>query len=376
MSAKQPPDQSAREPSGDQPSGYGVDAHSNDVAAKDARASSSSMSPSNQSVNPNQVDQSNVAAAGGKAATTPTEIPTEKLATASETSPGPKTKIQSFTPGLYIVATPIGNARDITLRALDLLAVADVIACEDTRVTKKLLLMHGIACPTVAYHDHNAARMRPQLIERLKKGEIVALVSDAGTPLISDPGYKLVTAVREADIAVTALPGASAPMAALASAGLPTDRFLFAGFLPSKTVARRKALVELAGISATLVFFEGAPRLAASLGDMAAELGSRQAAVMRELTKKFEEARHGTLEELAAHYGDAGRPKGEIVILVAPADDQVVPLEQDEIDALLVAELGRGRVKDAAKIIAEQTGLPRRDLYNRAIVLRDGDRDA
>ena len=285
---------------------------------------------------------------------------------------GGKATPQSFTPGLYIVATPIGNARDITLRALDLLALADVIACEDTRVTRKLLHIHEIDRPTLAYHDHNAAAVRPRLMERLNKGEIVALVSDAGTPLISDPGYRLVKTAREAGIAVTALPGASAPMAALASAGLPTDRFLFAGFLPGKTVARRRALEELAELSATLVFFEAAPRLAASLSDMAAVLGSRPGAVLRELTKKFEEARHGELGELAAHYQSAGPPKGEIVVLVGPGTGQPVALEAAEIDALLLAALDQGSVKDAAAALAERTGLPRRELYSRALHLRDG----
>jgi len=272
-----------------------------------------------------------------------------------------------------VVATPIGNARDITLRALDLLNSADIIACEDTRVTRKLLIIHGIKTPTLAYHDHNAARVRPRLMERLNKGEIVALVSDAGTPLISDPGYRLVSEVRKAGLAVTALPGASAPLAALATAALPTDKFLFAGFLPGKSNARRRALTELAEVPATLVFFEAAPRLAASLRDMAAELGARQAAVLRELTKKFEETRHGGLADLADHYQSSGPPKGEIVVLVAPPDGTAAVLGQAEIDALLLAALGRGSVKDAAREVAERTRLPRRDLYNRALALRDGE---
>ena len=261
-----------------------------------------------------------------------------------------------------MVATPIGNARDITLRALDLLRQADIIACEDTRVTGKLLNIHGIDGRLLAYHDHNAARVRPHLMERLIKGETVALVSDAGTPLISDPGYRLVNEAREAGVPVTALPGASAPMAALASAGLPTDKFLFAGFLPSKSAARRRSLGELAGLSATLVFFESAARLAASLADMASELGPREAAVLRELTKKFEEVRHGTLPDLARHYRTAGPPKGEIVVLVAPGGDAGPVLEPAEIDALLLAALEQGSVKDAALALAERTGLPRRDL--------------
>ena len=279
---------------------------------------------------------------------------------------------QTFQPGLYIVATPIGNARDITLRALDLLALADIIACEDTRVTRKLLLIHNIDRPTLAYHDHNAARVRPGLMERLNKGEIVALVSDAGTPLISDPGYRLVKTAREAGIAVTALPGASAPMAALACAGLPTDRFLFAGFLPSKRAARRRSLGGFTELPATIVFFEAAPRLAASLSDMAAVLGPRPGAVLRELTKKFEEVRHGNLDELAAHYQSAGPPKGEIVVLVAPGTAQGPALDEAEINTLILAALDRGSVKDAAAGLVERTGLPRRELYNRAVKLRGG----
>ncbi len=271
-----------------------------------------------------------------------------------------------------MVATPIGNARDITLRALDLLRSADIIACEDTRVTRKLLIIHDIDRPTLAYHDHNAARVRPRLMERLIKGEIVALVSDAGTPLISDPGYRLVNEARKAGVAVTALPGASAPLAALASAGLPTDKFLFAGFLPAKSTARRRALGELAAIPATLVFFESAPRLAASLTDMTAELGPRDAAVLRELTKKFEETRHGSLLDLARHYRTEGPPKGEIVVLVAPPDDRAIALDEAEIDALLLTALDQGSVKDAAAALAERTGLPRRALYNRALILRAG----
>lgn len=283
---------------------------------------------------------------------------------------GGKAKRQVFTPGLYVVATPIGNARDITLRALDLLARADIIACEDTRVTRKLLLIHNINSPTLAYHDHNSTSVCPGLMERLNNGEIVALVSDAGTPLISDPGYRLVNEAREAGFAVTALPGASAPMVALASAGLPTDRFFFAGFLPRKSAARRRILGEFLGLSATLVFFEAAPRLAASLSDMAEVLGHRDGAVLRELTKKFEEARHGDLRELADHYKFTGPPKGEIVVLVGPATGQPPALDSAEIDALLLAALDGSSVKDAAAALVERTGLPRRNLYSRALGLR------
>jgi 16S rRNA (cytidine1402-2'-O)-methyltransferase len=223
-----------------------------------------------------------------------------------------------FSPGLYLVATPIGNLRDITLRALDLLGAADVVACEDTRVTAKLMARYGLAAPRIAYHEHNAERMRPHLIERLKSGAVVALVSDAGTPLISDPGYKLVRAALAEAIPVTSLPGPSSTLMGLVLSGLPCDRFLFAGFLPPKSVARRRALSELGGTRATLVFFETAPRLAAALADMAEILGDRQAAVARELTKLFEEVRRGSLGELTAQYRASGAPKGELVIVVAP----------------------------------------------------------
>ena len=276
-----------------------------------------------------------------------------------------------FEPGLYIVSTPIGNARDITLRALDLMACADIIACEDTRVTRKLLKIHNITRPTLAYHDHNAHSIRPKLLKRLNNGEIVALVSDAGTPLVSDPGYRLVKEVRDAGLNVTSLPGASAALAALASAGLPTDRFLFIGFLPTRSTARRKTLAAISGISATLIIYENAARLRTSLEDMALALGNRQAAVMRELTKKFEEVRRGDLSTLAAYYVGSGPPKGEIVVLIAPGEKLVEDLDQDTIDAILRAELNVHRVKDAAALVSERTGLARRYLYSRALKLRE-----
>jgi 16S rRNA (cytidine1402-2'-O)-methyltransferase len=270
------------------------------------------------------------------------------------------------------VATPIGNLRDITLRALDCLRAADLIACEDTRVTGKLLNRYGIATPTTAYHDHNAAKVRPQLLRRLAGNARIALVSDAGTPLISDPGYKLVREAVAAGTVVTALPGASAVPTALAVAGLPTDRFLFAGFLPPKTAGRRAALAALARVPATLVFFEGVSRLADSLADMAAELGGeREAAVARELTKLHEEVRRDKLAALAAHYAGAGEPKGEIVVVVGP------PVERahspDEIDSLLRAALDSMGVREAAETVAQATGQPRRNLYARALELCGGD---
>jgi len=269
--------------------------------------------------------------------------------------------------GLVIVATPIGNAGDITLRALELLRRADRIACEDTRVTGGLLARYGIATPLLAYHEHNAARMRPLLLERLRRGEPIALVSDAGTPLVSDPGYKLVRAVVEAGIPVTTLPGASAALAALVLSGLPTDRFFFAGFLPPRSAARRTALAELAGIAATLIFFESAGRLADTLADMAAVLGARDAAVARELTKLYEEVRRGTVTELAEHYAPVDPPKGEIVIVVGPP--AAAEASEAVIDDALRAALATLSMRDAVAAVAASLSAPRRRVYARALAL-------
>lgn len=276
-------------------------------------------------------------------------------------------KISKPAPGLYVVATPIGNLRDITFRAVDTLAAADVIACEDTRVTAKLLSTYDITTATVPYHEHNAAKMRPVLLQRLHRGEIVALVSDAGTPLISDPGYKFVRDAVEADIPVVSIPGASAPITAMAAAGLPTDRFLFVGFLPSKTTQRRAALQPLATIDSTLIFFESPRRLAASLHDMQEVLGPRTAAVARELTKRYEEYRRGTLSELASHYEAADTPKGEIVIVVSPPEESQET--EQGVDALLRQALTSMSVRDAAATVAAATGHPRREVYGRALAL-------
>jgi len=278
---------------------------------------------------------------------------------------------QPLASGLYVTATPIGNASDLTLRALDVLRGADVVLCEDTRVTARLFAIYGLTTKLLAYHDHNAAEMRPRILERLAAGECVALVSDAGTPLISDPGYKLVREAVAAGHHVTTLPGASSVMAALTLAGLPTDRFFFAGFLSAKHEARLKELTELVGVPGTLVFLESAPRLAASLKDMAAALGSREAAVARELTKRFEEVRRGTLAELAAQYGKEGAPKGEIVVVVGPPA-QAAPLCAHEIDAMIENALGRGSLKDAVAEVVSVTGLPRREIYARALAISEG----
>src|SRR6266550_4066248 len=268
-------------------------------------------------------------------------------------------------PGLYVVATPIGNLRDVTLRALEILAAADLVACEDTRVSRKLFDHYGLSAPLLAYHDHNAETARPKIIERLAAGSAVALVSDAGTPLISDPGYKLVRAAAEAGHAVTAAPGPSSALMALTIAGLPTDRFFFEGFLPAKETARRARIAELARIPATLVLFESGPRLAATLADLAAGLGAREAAIARELTKLHEEVRRGDLHTLAADYAAGAETRGEIVIVTAPpAAEQ--PSAAD-IDALLRAALARTSVKEAVAEVAAATGVPRRAVYSRAL---------
>jgi len=284
----------------------------------------------------------------------------------ADTSEPPGGSKPTLAPGLYVVATPIGNLRDITFRAVDTLAAADIIACEDTRVTAKLLAAHQVATAMTAYHEHNAAKMRPRLMQRLQAGGTVALVSDAGTPLISDPGYKLVRDAVAAGIAVIPVPGPSAPLAALAAAGLPTDRFLFAGFLPSRSAARRKSLQPLAGVGATLVFFESARRLAGSLDDMAQIFGPRPAAIARELTKRYEEIRRGDLTELASHYAAAGAPRGEIVIVVGPPGDTA---QTPDIDDLLRQALAGMSLRDAAASVSVASGRPRREVYARALAL-------
>jgi 16S rRNA (cytidine1402-2'-O)-methyltransferase len=277
----------------------------------------------------------------------------------------------ALAPGLHVVSTPIGNLRDITLRALEVLAAADLIACEDTRVTRKLVEHYGIAAPLTAYHDHNAAEVRPRLLARLAEGAAIALVSDAGTPLISDPGYKLVRAAREDGHAVAVVPGASAALAALTVAGLPTDRFFFEGFLPAKSGQRRARIAELARIPATLVLFESGPRLAATLSDLAEGLKSRETAVCRELTKLHEEVRRGDLAALAHHYATADEPRGEIVLVIAPPVAERP--DAADVDALLRHALARLSVKEAVGEIAAVTGRPRREVYQRALALSKAD---
>jgi 16S rRNA (cytidine1402-2'-O)-methyltransferase len=275
---------------------------------------------------------------------------------------------QNSLKGLAIVATPIGNSRDITLRALDILEEADIIACEDTRITAKLLSLYGISRPLTSYHEHNAERARPKLIKRLKQGETVVLVSDAGTPLISDPGYKLVRACADEGIPVTPIPGASSVLASLMACGLPTNQFFFAGFLASKTTARKKSLVSLANIPATLVIMESARRLAGSLVDMADILGPRPAVVARELTKLFEEIKHGLLPDLASHYYLEGPPKGEITLVIGPPAEKTI--NDEDLDYLLLKALADDSLRDASDAITAVTGLPRRKVYARALALK------
>ncbi len=270
-------------------------------------------------------------------------------------------------PGLYVLATPIGNLRDITLRALDVLAKADLVLAEDTRVTAKLLHAYGLSARLERYDEHGAARTRPRALAALAGGARVVLVSDAGTPLVSDPGYKLVQEAASAGHPVWPVPGPSALLAGLSIAGLPTDRFLFAGFPPPKSAARRTFLEELAGIRATLVFFEGGSRLAESLSDMAAVLGDREAVVCRELTKLYETVVRGRLSELAAD-PQFETPRGELVVLVGPGREAAAT--PADADAALTEALTRLKPAEAAAEVAKALGLPRRDLYRRALELK------
>lgn len=277
--------------------------------------------------------------------------------------------VEALTPGLYIVAGPIGNLSDLTPRAADILRRADVVAVEDTRVSAKLLRHAGSDRPMLPYHDHSSEALRVRLVERMSS-EVVALLSDAGTPLISDPGYKLVRDARAAGRFVTSLPGPSAAIVALTLSGLPTDRFLFMGFLPAKAKARDDMLAEVAGLRATLIFYESGPRLSASLAAMAQGLGDRDAAVVREISKTFEETRSGLLSELSALYADTP-PKGEIVVIVGPPG-VAPPASQDDADTALREALTRLPVAKAAGEVAKRLGLDRRTLYARAMDLKNG----
>ncbi|MCL5776617.1 16S rRNA (cytidine(1402)-2'-O)-methyltransferase [Limibaculum sp. FT325] len=280
-----------------------------------------------------------------------------------------------LSPGLYLVSTPIGNAADITLRALDVLARADAIAAEDTRQTRKLMEIHGIALggrPMTPYHDRNGPQARPRIARWLEQGLAVAYCTDAGSPLVADPGYRLAQLAIADGHPMTTVPGASALLAALPLAGLPTDRFLFAGFLPARAGERRRALSAIAPLRATLVFYESPRRLAASLADMAAVLGEeRPAAVARELTKLHEEVLRGALGALAARVAAGAPPRGEIVVMVGPPGE-AAGAPAGELDAALREALGRMSVKDAAREVAARLGLPRRDVYARALAVAEG----
>ncbi len=295
---------------------------------------------------------------------------------ASYTAFGMKAEAEPLSPGLHIVATPIGNLKDVSFRALGTLAAADAVFAEDTRVSRKLLAHYGITTPLIAYHEHNAAEMRPKILARLQEGQALALISDAGTPLVSDPGYKLVEAVLAEGFTVVPVPGPSAVLAALVAAGLPTDRFFFEGFLPPKSTARRERLSELSSIPATLVFFESPHRLVEMLHDAHEILGDRSAAVARELTKLYETVRRGTLSALFSEFESASRPKGEIVVLIgAPIDSVSDEQKGADLDYRLKLHLSHLSVKDAAAVAVEETGLPRRQVYARAVALAKGDAD-
>jgi len=272
--------------------------------------------------------------------------------------------------GLYVVATPIGNLRDVTFRALSVLAAAAAVLAEDTRITKRLLAHYGITTPLLTYNDHSSEAVRERMIHRLREGEALALVSDAGTPLVSDPGYRLVQAAIAAGLPVTPIPGPSAMLTALVVSGLPTDRFFFEGFLPAKSGARRTRLQAIAGIPGTLILYEAPHRLPEMLADAAEILGERPAVVARELTKLFETVRRGDLPDLARQFAQEGPPKGEIVVLVGEGTAGTPGPEADAaLDARIEAALARHSIKDAAALVAAETGLPKRDVYARALAL-------
>jgi len=280
----------------------------------------------------------------------------------------PKSQLKS---GLTLVATPIGNASDLSLRAIQALRDADLLVAEDTRMLRRLMDVHGIPMgerKALAYHDHNAEKVLPRILSEIEKGARVICTTDAGTPMVADPGYRLACAIIDADLPLSAVPGPCAAIMALTLSGLPSDRFLFAGFPPPKAQARRTTFAELSGVPATLIFYESPKRLAASLADMAQSLGARPAAVARELSKMFEEVRRGTLEALAEHYAQAGAPKGEIAVVIGPPAPAEAASEAD-IDAALGQALETMSVKDAAQIVAVQLGLKKRDVYARALAI-------
>ena len=296
-------------------------------------------------------------------ATAPADNPVRSFTLAGQPVSAAKAR-----PGLYLVATPIGNLGDITIRSLETLAGVDLIACEDTRITRRLLDRFVITATLIPYHEHNAAAARPKILEKLAQGASIALVSDAGTPLISDPGYKLVREVSAAGFNVTALPGPSSVLTALSVAALPTDRFYFEGFLPAKEIARRNRIAELARIDATLVIFEAGSRVQASLRDLADIMGGREAAICREMTKLHEDIRRAPLADLAAH-ADALETRGEFVLVIGPPPKDAGVISSEALDDMLRAALKRGSVKDAVAQAVELSGHPRREVYARALAL-------
>ncbi len=270
--------------------------------------------------------------------------------------------------GLYLVATPIGNLRDITLRALDVLQAVDVVYCEDTRVSGKLMKAYMLKKPMISYNDHADDKKRGEIFARIEKGAAVALISDAGMPLISDPGYKLVRAAQERGVMVTSLPGANAPLSALQLSGMPSDCFTFVGFLPSKQKARCGVLEKWKMVDTTLIAFESAPRLLASLRDMLGVFGDRKIAVVREITKMFEEVRRGSLSELVAYYEENGKPKGEIVLVIEPPVQAL--FTEEDVRKKLQEALGSMRLKEAANFVAEATGYSRKVVYELALEVK------
>ena len=274
-----------------------------------------------------------------------------------------------FAKGLYLVATPIGNLGDLSARAVGVLQSADVVACEDTRNTGKLFSLCGISTPLIAYHEHNADKMRPVLMRRLKNGETVALVSDAGTPLISDPGYRLVADCIKENVYVTAVPGASALLTALQLSGLPCRRFLFQGFLPPKSNARKTTLQELKNVPATLIFYEAPQRMTETLQDIRTVLGDRAVSISRELTKKFEQTVRGKASEIAALYETEGVPKGEFVIVVAPPESEKA--EQRDVESALRAAMETLSVKDAAAFVSQALNVNKKEVYSLALKLKN-----
>ncbi len=271
--------------------------------------------------------------------------------------------------GLYIVSTPIGNLSDITMRALDILKLVDLIVCEDTRVSGNLLTHYGIKKPLISYNDYNASERRPEIFAAINNGKRVALISDAGTPLISDPGYKLVREALEQNIYVTAIPGASSVLTALCLSGLPSNSFYFGGFLPSKSEALRSYIETIANIPSTLIFFESARRLEESLIALHAALSDRQAAIVRELTKLYEESKRGKLSELIENIKQDGAPKGEVVLVIAPPEQEKA-INDETIESQLKILLESHSVKEAAGIIAEQTDRPRKEIYSIALKIK------